>query len=171
MAYFARRTPPHKHLSWFSIRPTRRRQCWCGVTPLPTPRSPRATQAPPGYKILESCTSLETHEDMQNLIGKQILHAWETRTGRDGSREGCMSATSTREISLVPPLPISLCDTLTRWQLASRRRWLLQSVRWRMSWQAGHMVRRSGGWWLWRITRELVWGRPLCVRAKQLASF
>jgi hypothetical protein len=34
-----------------------------------------AAQAPPGYKILESCPSLETHEDMQNLIGKQILHA------------------------------------------------------------------------------------------------
>ena len=28
-----------------------------------------AAQAPSGYKILESCSSLETDENMQNLIG------------------------------------------------------------------------------------------------------
>ena len=36
-----------------------------------------------------------------------------TRTGRDGWRGGCIGATSTCEISLVPPLPILLCDTLS----------------------------------------------------------
>ena len=38
-----------------------------------------AAQAPSGYTILESCLSLETHEDMQNLIGKQILHDWDDK--------------------------------------------------------------------------------------------
>ena len=73
-----------------------------------------AAQAPSGYKILESCPSLETDENMQNLIGTQILHAGTTRTGRDGSRERCMGATSTREILLVLPQPIFLCDTASR---------------------------------------------------------
>ena len=36
-------------------------------------------------------------------------------------------------------------------------------VMWHMSWQAGHMVRRSGGWWLWRISRDSVGRRPFVV--------
>jgi hypothetical protein len=39
--------------------------CWC------------TAEALTGYKILEfTCPRLETDEDMQKLIGKQILHAW-----------------------------------------------------------------------------------------------
>jgi len=37
-----------------------------------------------------------------------------TRTGRDGSREGCMGATSKRVILRVLPQPIFLCDTASR---------------------------------------------------------
>ena len=33
-------------------------------------------QAPSGYKILDSCPGLETDENLQELIGTQILHAW-----------------------------------------------------------------------------------------------
>ena len=46
-----------------------------------------AAQAPSGYKILESCPSLETDENMQNLIGKQILYAWDDKD-RQGWFEG-----------------------------------------------------------------------------------
>ena len=46
-----------------------------------------AAQAPTGYKILESCPRLETDEDMQKLIGKQILHAWDDKD-RQGWFEG-----------------------------------------------------------------------------------
>ena len=46
-----------------------------------------AAQAPTGYKILESCPRLETNEDMQKLIGKQILHAWDDKD-RQGWVEG-----------------------------------------------------------------------------------
>ena len=50
---------------------------------------------------------------MQNLIGKQILNAWDVKD-RQGWFEGRVHGrTSPREISLVPPLPILLCDTLT----------------------------------------------------------
>ena len=46
-----------------------------------------AAQAPSGYKILESCPSLETDENMQDLIGTQILHAWDDKD-RQGWFEG-----------------------------------------------------------------------------------
>ena len=46
-----------------------------------------AAQAPSGYKILESCPSLETDENMQNLIGTQIRHAWDDKD-RQGWFEG-----------------------------------------------------------------------------------
>ena len=71
-------------------------------------------QVPSGYKILDSCPSLETDENLQELIDTQILHAWTTRTGRDGSREQCMSSTSPKQIMRVLPLPIWLCDTRSR---------------------------------------------------------
>jgi len=51
---------------------------------------------------------------------------------------------------------------------------LFHFVMWRMSWQAGHMVRRSGGWWLWRISRASVGERPFVLglaRGRQPASF
>ena len=38
-----------------------------------------AAQAPSKYKILESCPSLETEENMRELIGAQILHAWDDK--------------------------------------------------------------------------------------------
>ena len=38
-----------------------------------------AAQTPSGYKILESCPSLETDENIQNLIGTKILHAWDNK--------------------------------------------------------------------------------------------
>ena len=45
-----------------------------------------AAQAPSGYKILESCPSL-TDENLQNLIGTKILHAWDDKD-RQGWFEG-----------------------------------------------------------------------------------
>ena len=68
-----------------------------------------AAQAPSGYKILESCPSLETEKNMQNFIGtvegrpqgpprpslggnglvSRSFMPGTARTGRDGSREGC----------------------------------------------------------------------------------
>ena len=44
-------------------------------------------QAPSGYKILESCPSLETDENIQNLIGTKILHDWDNKD-RQGYFEG-----------------------------------------------------------------------------------
>jgi len=38
-----------------------------------------AVQAPSGYKILESCPTLETDQNIQNLIGTRILHAWDDK--------------------------------------------------------------------------------------------
>ena len=46
-----------------------------------------AAQAPSKYKILESCPSLETEENMRELIGAQILHAWDDKD-RQGWFEG-----------------------------------------------------------------------------------
>ena len=46
-----------------------------------------AAQAPSGYKILESCPSLETDENIQNLIGTKILHVWDDKD-RQGWFEG-----------------------------------------------------------------------------------
>ena len=46
-----------------------------------------AAQAPSKYKILESCPSLETEENMRELIGVQILHAWAYKD-RQGWFEG-----------------------------------------------------------------------------------
>ena len=59
-------------------------------------------QAPSGYKILDSCRSLETEKNMQELIGTQILHAWDKKDGQDGSTEQCMGAISTHNISRSP---------------------------------------------------------------------
>ena len=44
-------------------------------------------QAPSGFKILDSCPSLETDENMQELIGTQILHDWDDKD-RQGWFEG-----------------------------------------------------------------------------------
>ena len=61
-------------------------------------------QAPSGFKILDSCPSLETDENMQELIGALLVRRFflpgTTRTGRDGSREQCTGATSTKQIAL-----------------------------------------------------------------------
>ena len=46
-----------------------------------------ASQAPSKYKILESYPSLETEENMRELIGAQILHAWDDQD-RQGWFEG-----------------------------------------------------------------------------------
>ena len=46
-----------------------------------------AAQAPSKYMILESCPSLETEENMRELIGAQILHAWDDKA-RQGWFEG-----------------------------------------------------------------------------------
>ena len=72
-------------------------------------------QAPSVYKILESCRSLETDENLQNLIGTKILHAWDDKD-RQGWFEGkgCMGVTSTRMSLRVLPQPIILCDTASR---------------------------------------------------------
>ena len=72
-----------------------------------------AAQDPSKYKILESCPSLETEENMRKLIGAQILHVWDDQD-RDGSREGWMGGTSTSEILCVLPQSIFLCDTVSR---------------------------------------------------------
>ena len=44
-------------------------------------------QAPSGYKILDSCPSLETDGNLQELIVTQILHAWDDKD-RQGLFEG-----------------------------------------------------------------------------------
>jgi len=46
-----------------------------------------AARAPSGYKILESCPSLETDQNIQNLIGTKILHACDDKD-REGWFEG-----------------------------------------------------------------------------------
>jgi len=46
-----------------------------------------SSPAPSGYKILESCPSLETDENIQNLIGTKILHACDDKD-RQGWLEG-----------------------------------------------------------------------------------
>ena len=46
-----------------------------------------AAQALSGYKILESCPTLETDQNIQNLIGTRILHAWD-----DKDRQGWFEA-------------------------------------------------------------------------------
>ena len=38
-----------------------------------------AAQVPSGYRILESCPSLETDENIQSLISTKILHAWDDK--------------------------------------------------------------------------------------------
>ena len=62
-----------------------------------------AAQAPSGYKILESCPSLETDENMQNLIGTQILHAWDDKD-RQGWFEGRVHGRNltARDLARVP---------------------------------------------------------------------
>ena len=62
-----------------------------------------AAQAPTGYKILESCPRLETDEDMQKLIGKQILHAWDDKD-RQGWFEGRVQSSnlSSRDLARAP---------------------------------------------------------------------
>ncbi len=76
-----------------------------------------AAQAPSKYKILESCSSLETLRQKRtcgsSLVRRSFMSGT-TRTGRDGSREGCIGATSTPEILRVLPQPIVLCDTGSR---------------------------------------------------------
>jgi len=44
-------------------------------------------QAPSGYKILESCPSLKTDKNIQNLIDTKILYAWDDKD-RQGWFEG-----------------------------------------------------------------------------------
>ena len=46
-----------------------------------------AAQAPSGIEIFESCPSLETDENIQNLIGTKILHVWDDKN-RQGWFEG-----------------------------------------------------------------------------------
>ena len=45
-------------------------------------RTSTSTESPTGYKILESCPSLETDENLQELIRAQILHAWDEKGRR-----------------------------------------------------------------------------------------
>ena len=52
------------------------------------------SQTPSKYKILESCPSLETEENMWEIIGAQILHVWDDKD-RQGWFEESMGATST----------------------------------------------------------------------------
>ena len=47
----------------------------------------------------------------RTLLVRGSFMPWTTRTGRHGSRQGCMGATSTRVILRVLPQPIFLCDT------------------------------------------------------------
>jgi hypothetical protein len=73
-----------------------------------------AAQAPSGYKILKSCPSLETEKNIRSSLVRRSCMPGTTRTGRDDSREGYMTATSTREMSSVLSQPIFLCDTDSR---------------------------------------------------------
>ena len=68
-----------------------------------------AAQAPSGYKILESCPSLETDENMQNLIGMQILHAWDDKD-RQGWFEGKVHGRNlnTRDLARAPTANFSV---------------------------------------------------------------
>ena len=60
-----------------------------------------AAQAPSGYKILESCPSLETDENLQNLIGTKILHAWDDKD-RQGWSEGRVHGATSRDLANTP---------------------------------------------------------------------
>ena len=96
----------------------------------PSPSRARLPHPPPPITILHQrrrrldirfstlCPSLETDENMQELVGSQILRVREDKD-RQGwfvksSREQCMGATSTKQIARVLPLPILLCDALSR---------------------------------------------------------
>jgi hypothetical protein len=92
-----------------------------------------AAQAPPGYKILESCPSLETHEDMQNLIGKQILHAWDDKDrlgwfegrahGRNlNARDLARAPTANFAVRYINSLTVGVKKTKTIWCSAGSAR-------------------------------------------------
>ena len=64
-----------------------------------------------------SCPSLETDENIQNLIGTKILHAWNDKD-RQGWFEGRvhgrnLNARDSRALRVLPQ-PIFLCDTASR---------------------------------------------------------
>ena len=73
-----------------------------------------AAQAPSGYKILDRARVLRQMRTYRTSLVRRSFMPGTTRTGRDGSREGCMGATSTRVILRVLPQPIFLCDTASR---------------------------------------------------------
>jgi len=74
----------------------------------------RAAQAPSGYKILESCPSLETDQNIQNLIGTRILHAWYDKD-RQGWFEGRVHGRNLNARDLArAPTAIFVCDTASR---------------------------------------------------------
>jgi len=64
---------------------------------------PLQPPAPSGYKILESCPSLETDENLQNLLGTKILHAWDDKD-RQGWFEGRVHGRNlnTRDLARAP---------------------------------------------------------------------
>ena len=68
-----------------------------------------ASQAPSKYKILESCPSLETLENMRDLIGAQILHTWDD-TDRQGWFEGRVHGRNlnTRDLVCAPTVNFSV---------------------------------------------------------------
>ena len=72
------------------------------------------TQAPSKYKILEF-PSLETEKNMRELIGSQILHAWDDKD-RQGWFEGRVHSRNlnARDFLRVLPQPIFLCNTASR---------------------------------------------------------
>lgn len=68
-----------------------------------------AAQAPEGYRMLDTCRTLDTGLQVQELIGSQILHAWDNKHRQGGFERRvhgrCLNA---REINDFPSA-CSLC--------------------------------------------------------------
>ena len=74
-----------------------------------------ATQAPSKYiRFSNHVRVLRQMRTYRTSSVRRSFMSGTTRTGRDGSREGYMGATSKRVILRVLPQPIFLCDTASR---------------------------------------------------------
>ena len=103
-------------------------------------------QAPSGYKILESCPSLQTDENLQNLIGTKILHAWDDKD-RQGWFEGRVHVRNliARDLAHAPTANFSVgySKSLT---VGVKKKKIIPLCHVAHELTTGHMARRSGGW-------------------------
>ena len=102
-------------------------------------------QAPSGYKILDSCPSLETEENMQELIGTQILHAWD-----DKDRQGWFKGTvkernlNARDLSRAPNANFAVRYTKSL-TIGARKKKTISKCDVAHELTSRTMVRKSGG--------------------------